>query len=187
MLAGCQPANTPDAVALAFWQALASDDLDAAGRFSIPQSSPLVKSAELPELKHASLKIGEIVINDQKATVETLVTSPQERVATVQTLLVKEGNHWKVDYQGTLDHLQHLPFNGFLKSLENMGGTVNEQLERGLQEFGEEFKKQVDEFGRELQKNFRLRPLSQVKVFKRGFWQAFIISHYTNLHARHPL
>jgi hypothetical protein len=153
LLDGCKPANTPEGIALAFWQALAASDIDKASGYITQQSIPLNKNPELPELKNATLKTGQIVINGQNATVEILVTTEQHPVITLKTFLTKEHNLWKVDYRRTLNHLRQMPFNDFFKGLESFGGVLNEQLEQGLEQLGETLKKQMDEFGRELQKN----------------------------------
>ncbi|MEQ1636295.1 MAG: hypothetical protein ABL903_06355 [Methylococcales bacterium] len=152
ILVACKPANTPEGVALAFWQAMAASDLNKAQENVTKKSIPLTKNPELPELQNTALKTGQIIINDTQATVDIIVTNEQQQNSTLPTFLIKEHGEWKVDYQPTLDNLRQAPFNNFFKSLENIGNTLNKQLEQGLEVFGEELKKQADEFGRELQK-----------------------------------
>ncbi|NOT86454.1 MAG: hypothetical protein HOP02_17105 [Methylococcaceae bacterium] len=141
ILAGCRTANTPDGVALEFWQAMAANDLTAAQEHVTKKSLPLTKNPELPALRNAELKTGQIIINDTQATVAIIATVNQQRSLTLQTFLTKEHNEWKVDYQLTVANLRQAPFNDFFKSLENIGGTLNQQLEQGLEIFGEELKK----------------------------------------------
>lgn len=154
LLIGCKPANSPEGVTLAFWKALAADNMHDAGTLTV-DSKPISKSTAWPELKNASLKTGEIVINDKTAKVETIVTTDQPQPLIIQTFLVQEQGNWKVDYQHTLNNLRLMPLNDFFKSLEKIGGTLNKQLEQGIQQFGEQLKQQVDQFGRELEQHSR--------------------------------
>lgn len=151
--AGCKPDNTPEGVALAFWQALAANDSVTARDYTSNNAPTILNVPALPELHNATLKTGQIILNDASATVDILITHEHKPVITLQTFLIKENNSWKVEYQRTVNNLRQAPFNDFFKSLEDIGETLNQQLEQGLELFGEELKKQVDEFGRELQKN----------------------------------
>lgn len=153
LLTGCKPADTPEDVTVTFWQAMAANDIKSIRAYTLPQTPPITQSLALPELQESTFKTGQIVINHQNATVDTLIASSQHKEITLQTFLVKQGDTWKVDYQRTLNQMRLLPFNDFFKGLEALGGVLNEQLEQGLEQFGQSLKKQLDQFGQELQKN----------------------------------
>jgi len=76
------------------------------------------------------------------------------------TVLLKEHDLWKVDYQRTLNNLLNLPFGELFKSLQAIGNAINKELEqqiplfeKQIKSFSEELIRQLDEFRRNLEKS----------------------------------
>jgi hypothetical protein len=155
LISGCQTPKTPEQVTAAFWTALIQADLETAKKFTTQNSQHLITEEEARE--NSTLNTGKIVINGSHATVETTMIE-EGRTISFNTALLKEGDLWKIDYQQTLTNISAIPFNGIFKSLEEIGETLNEQLEqqmplfeKQIESFGEELKQQLDEFGRYLE------------------------------------
>lgn len=155
ILSGCQ-ATTPEEVTTVFWEALLHGDIESAKKQATQETQPLVSKQQ--PIESSSLRTGQITINGLNATVETIITQ-NDKTLSFNTVLFKENDHWKVDYRQTLINISNEPFNGIIKSLQNLGEIFNKQLEqqmplieKEIESFGEELKRQLDEFGRKLEK-----------------------------------
>lgn len=156
ILSGCQTATTPEEVTTVFWEALMHGDIESAKKQATQETQQLVGKQQ--PIENSSLRTGQITINGLNATVETIITQ-SDKTLSFNTVLFKENDHWKVDYRQTLINISNEPFNGIIKSLQNIGDILNKQLEQQLpliekeiESFGEELKQQLDEFGRNLEK-----------------------------------
>jgi hypothetical protein len=153
---GCQAARTPEEVTMVFWQALAKDQIEIAKSYATQSTRYLVNLQDIE--KYATIKTGQAVINDVDASVETTITRNNKPVS-FNTVLVKEKDGWKVDYQQTRTNIAMIPFDGVVKSLENLGNAFGKQMEqqipiieKEMESIGDELKKQIDEFGKSLEK-----------------------------------
>ncbi|MGR9071581.1 MAG: hypothetical protein ACU833_00800 [Gammaproteobacteria bacterium] len=157
----CLHVKTPDQVALAFWEALLTDDIQTARKYATEESGTLIELPD-PAWKNASPQIGEIRIKDREASVETVIlpkSGPGNDSYTLMTYLVQENDAWKVDYKRTRYSLPGSIFEGLFKSLQNIGETFSReiekempQIEKELESFGEQLREQLDQFGKELEK-----------------------------------
>lgn len=171
-LASCQSPETPDQVALKFWQAMAANDLASAEQYTTSESRPLLQSPE-QKFQGASFAIGQIVIDNDQARVETEARQANDKTTTFTTFLVKEEQQWRVDYRRTRYSLSEDIFNGLFDSLKNIGENLNKQLEQQMPEiekemesFGQELKKQLDSLGEELEKSFPPPPEKKTDPYR---------------------
>lgn len=155
LLLGCQ-AKSPEDVTLQFWQELAQGHLDNARSKATKDSQPVVNIKEIDQ--HSPINIGEAVVEDVNAYVTTTINRNNKPV-TFETILLKEENGWKVDFQQTHTSIAMAPFEGIAKSLQEMGETFSNQLEQQLpviekeiEAFGNELKSEIDKFGQTLKK-----------------------------------
>jgi len=161
LLSGCQAISTPKQVTRAFWEAMAVGDVDAARQYTTEETQHLVTQQQ--NLEDAMLKTGEVLIDGSNATVSTVLTlkKPQlNKDLSFDTILLKENDLWKVDYQRTLNNFLNLPFGDIFKSLRAIGEILNKELEQQaplfeqqIKSFSEELIKQLDEFRRQLEKS----------------------------------
>lgn len=161
MLSGCQAVLTPEQVTLEFWEAMAQGDLESARKHATQETQHLVTKQQ--NLEGASLKTGEVVIDGPNATVSTIMTlkKPENNeYLSFNTVLLKENDLWKVDYQQTLNNLSILPFGELFNSLRAIGDAINKELEqqvplfeKQIKSFSEELIRQLDEFRRNLEKS----------------------------------
>lgn len=161
MLSGCQTVQTPDQVAAAFWEAMAAGDIETARDYATQESRYLVTRQQ--NLADASWKTGKVLIDGGSARVATVLTlqKPENnRILTFDTVLSKEHDLWKVDYQQTLNNLLNQPFGSLFKSLREIGEAINQELEqqiplfeKQLKSFSEELIRQLDQFRRDLEKS----------------------------------
>ncbi|PPK70743.1 uncharacterized protein DUF4878 [Methylobacter tundripaludum] len=160
LLSGCQAALTPEQVATAFWVAMAEGNLDSAREYATQETRHLVTKQQ--NLEEATVKTGAILIDGSNATVATVMTlkKPENnKELSFDTVLSKENDLWKVDYQRTLNNLSNLPFGDIFKSLRAIGETINKELEqqiplfeKQIKSFSDELIRQLDEFRRQLEK-----------------------------------
>jgi hypothetical protein len=155
LLCGCQ-ATTPEEVTTKFWQALAQGQLDAAKAEATVNSQHLVNLKDISQ--HSTIKTGVAVITELNATVETTINRNNKPV-TFDTVLLKEQDRWKVDFQQTHTNIAMMPFDGIVKSLENLGDSLAKELEQAvpqiekeMESMGNALKNQLDEFGKSLKK-----------------------------------
>jgi hypothetical protein len=161
MLSGCQAVSTPEQVTLTFWEAMAQGNLESARKHATQETQHLVTKQQ--NLEGASIKTGEVVIDGPNATVSTSMTlkKPENnKHLSFNTVLLKEHDLWKVDYQQTLNNLSILPFGELFNSLRAIGDTINKELEqqiplfeKQIKSFSEELIRQLDEFRRNLEKS----------------------------------
>jgi hypothetical protein len=159
-LTGCQAALPPEQVTTAFWEAMAEGNLDSARKYSTQETQHLV--AEQKNLEDAVVKTGAVLIDGANATVSTVITlkqSDNSKVLSFDTVLLKEHELWKVDYQRTLNNFLNLPFGDIFKSLQGIGKALNQELgqqiplfENQIKSFSEELIRQLDELRRQLEK-----------------------------------
>lgn len=154
-LYGCEP-TTPEGVTTKFWQALAQGQLDIAKKQATQNSQHLVTLQDIDN--HSTISIGKTSVKNLNAMVETTINR-NNKLVTFNTILLKEQDSWKVDFQQTHTNIAMVPFDGVVKSLEQLGDTVTKeleeavpQIEKEMESFGNELKKQLDEFGRSLKK-----------------------------------
>jgi hypothetical protein len=153
---GCQTGKSPEDVATQFWQFLAQGQLENARKHTTENTQHLVNLQDIDS--QSKIDMGESVIEDEGATVETTISRNKKRV-TFNTVMLKEKDAWKVDYLQTQLNISMLPFGEVIKGLQNLGGAFAKQLEQQLpqiqkemESLGNELKKQVDELGRSLGK-----------------------------------
>ena len=161
MLSGCQVVLSPEQVTLAFWGAMAQSNLESARKHATQETQHLVTKQQ--NLEGASIKTGEVVINGTNAIVSTIMTLKKpknNKLLSFNTVLLKENDQWKVDYQKTLNNLSILPFGELFNSLRAIGDAINKELEqqvpmfeKQIKSFSEELIRQLDEFRRNLEKS----------------------------------
>jgi len=160
LLSGCQTVSTPEQVAEVFWEEMADGDIDSARKYATRETQYLVNSQ--PVLGDATVKTGTALINGFNATVATrmrLKDSESNDDLSFDTVLLKENDQWKVDYQQTLNNLSILPLGDIFRSLRALGETFNKELkqqiplfEKQIRSFSQELIRQLDEFRREMEK-----------------------------------
>jgi hypothetical protein len=155
LLFGCQE-KTPEEVTANFWQALAQSQLAIAKELATSNSKDLINLNDID--KHSPIKTGPVVVDDLNASVETTITRNNKPI-TFNTVLYRENDGWKVDFQQTHTNIAMVPFEGIAKSLQNIGESFTKQLEqtaplieKEMESLGNQLKQQIDEFGKALKK-----------------------------------
>jgi hypothetical protein len=159
LLAACQATveKTPDRVAAAFWQAVISGNLQAAQSHVTDDSQSSLAADQ--GRKYAAVQVGAMTLDGDSATVVTLLTQNNKKIS-FNTVLLKQHDAWKVDYQQTRMNISMIPFQGIVNELQNIGESFGEQLqqqmpliEKGLESFGDQLKRQLEDFNRSLEKS----------------------------------
>ncbi|SEF82710.1 hypothetical protein [Nitrosomonas ureae] len=161
ILNGCQTTLSPEQTTTAFWKAMVNGELESAKKYTARETQALVVKQE--NIMGASLeKTGMIVIDGPNAKVATVVmlkNHENNKTLTFDTVLLKEDDVWKVDYQKTLNNLSILPFGEVINSLRAIGDVINKKLEQQIplfenqvKSFSDELIRQLDEFRHQLEK-----------------------------------
>jgi len=163
-ITACQSTKTAEDITLAFWSAIAENNLELAKKYCSVQSSLLFSSSQHHDFKNTTLNYGKIVIDGDNATVETKIIPDDSNTkeSSFITFLLKENNHWKVDYQRSSKSLENSQlFTDLFKSLNKLSDTVNKELEQQLplieeriKSFEQKFKQKIDDLENEFNKEF---------------------------------
>ncbi len=160
-LSGCESAKTPDQVTRSFWTALIENDLTTAESYVSDDSRTLLAASSHDYSHITSLETGKVIIDGNVASVETTLKSEDTNftLRPFETALVIENELWRIDYRQTRQNMAGTVFDGFFKSLQNLGEKFQNQfekqlplLEKEIESFGEQLEKQLEEFGRQLEK-----------------------------------
>lgn len=160
-LSGCESAKTPDEVTRSFWTALIDNDLATAESYVTDDSRALLTASSHDYSNITSLETGKMIIDGDIASVETILNSEDSslRPRPFETALVIENELWRIDYRRTRQNMAGTVFDGFFKSLQDLGEKFQNQfekqlplLEKEIESFGEQLEKQLEEFGRQLEK-----------------------------------
>ena len=159
LLSGCHAILTPEQVTMVFWEAMAEGNIDSARKYATQETQHLMTKQQ--NLEDATVKTGVILIDGSNATVATVITLQKHennKDLSFDTVLLKENDLWKIDYQRTLNNLSIQPFGDVFKSLRAIGETINKELEQQIplfeqqiKSFSEELIRQLDEFRRQLE------------------------------------
>lgn len=158
---GCQTTLSPEQTTTAFWKAMVNGELETARKYTTLETQDLVIKQE--NIMGASLeKTGVIVIDGPDAKVATMImlkNHESNKPLTFDTVLLKEDDVWKVDYQKTLTNLSILPFGEVINSLRAIGDVINKKLEQQIplfenqvKSFSDELIRQLNEFRHQLEK-----------------------------------
>lgn len=163
-ITACQSTKTAEDITLAFWSAIAENNLELAKKYCSVQSRLLLSSSQHHDFKNTTLNYGKIVIDGDHATVETKIIPDDSNTkeSSFITFLLKEDDHWKVDYQQSSKSLENSQlFTDLFKSLNRLSDTVNKELEQqlplieeGVKSFEREFKQKIDDLKNEFNRSF---------------------------------
>jgi hypothetical protein len=133
----CAPANTPDATARAFWEAMAAGD-DTAVRDHATGAGSRAMDSSQGRWRGVAATFGEIRINGDVATVDTRLTFPDrtgQAPIRLRTVLRRENGRWRVDYTKTMESLpaQHA-LSDLIKELRRFSEQFSGELDRGSSE-----------------------------------------------------
>jgi hypothetical protein len=156
LLYGCEP-STPEGVAAKFWRTLAQGELETAKKQTTQTTQHLVTLKDIDS--HSTVTTGAVTLNDQTNALVTTTINRNKKSVTFNTVLLKEKDSWKVDFDQTHTNIAMVPFDGMVKKLEELGDNFTKGLEESvpliekeMESFGNELKGQLDEFGRSLKK-----------------------------------
>lgn len=123
LIAGCSKPINPDDVTIAFWTALAENNLEKATNYSTEGSAQLFNE----KLRNASVQVGKVKYDCDSATVRTHITLQSAATrSTFKTVLIRdtEQNRWKVDYPRTVGNISDKQFKNVVTSIKETGEVV---------------------------------------------------------------
>ena len=165
LISSCSEAKTPAEVTRLFWDALINNDIETAQKYTTLPSQQQVKIDPDLNINNTVLKIGEIRINDQQATVQTLFVyqkpeaKDQKPDLNINTYLLKDNGMWKVDFQKTTRLLPGKAFRDLMQSLQNLTQSYIKKLEEQaplieekIESLNEQLIEEIEELNRKLEK-----------------------------------
>ncbi|WIO73120.1 DUF4878 domain-containing protein [Porticoccaceae bacterium LTM1] len=155
-LTACSANPTPESVTKQFWQAMAEGDTNRAKELATEDSQRGVSKHEQTEM--TDLLFGDAVIEGDSARVPTAYqrsTAKRDLVMKFDTVLVREDEQWKVEYDASMRSMLANSFNNLGTALqgniEEMGEAVGEVVGEAMTEAAQEFNRALQDFAEEMQ------------------------------------
>ena len=149
ILTGCIANLTPMEVSERFWAAVKDKNANEAKKYII--ASTLSKDATENLLPLDDVYLGRTVIDAERAWVDTtvIIAGDDSFELPLETILLKEGDQWKVDYNATVATLSRgSTVARVLESIVDLSGQFADKLDRSL----EEIQKAIPEVQKEIER-----------------------------------
>lgn len=155
-LSACSRPLPPEDVADRFWRAVTAQSAGKIRRYvrAADRAALAGDPSILPVSSHA---LGRIVIEGDEATVETEVTLDGDHPVTVNvdTVLVREDAHWRVDYEATVDDIStQSELARVIDQIENFGDALKDGIDKSVDEMKRvvpEIEKQISRIESEIE------------------------------------
>lgn len=135
LASACNAVDDPPQIAEAFWTAAKEGDMDLAKSYLAEGGRASIDDAgSAPSV--ATFSLGETAVDGDRATVQTTVAAaaPQEMELAFATVLVREGDVWKVDLDQTTDEMMKSLFGATMGELaKKMGNAVGEAMGEAME------------------------------------------------------
>lgn len=131
LLSGCLGPKTPQAVTLAFWQAVVENHADAVAKYST-LADPKAFAGFGLQWGGFKPELGKIVIEGDQATVETRFAAPagsDKASRHYTTYLVRKAGVWKVDFKTTAQGVHGGALGVLFGRLNQLGGELSKSLD----------------------------------------------------------
>lgn len=147
-LAACSRPLEPQDVADRFWRAVGVQSAAKIRRY-VRAADQEELSGDAKILPISGYELGRIVIDGDVATIDTSVTLAGDEPVTVgiETELVRENGHWRVDYERTVNHIS---MQSDLARVIDQIAVFGDALKDGIDKSVDEMKKVVPEIEKQL-------------------------------------
>ncbi|RTZ63431.1 MAG: hypothetical protein DSZ29_06870 [Aquificaceae bacterium] len=150
-LFGCgSRADSPEAVASNFWQAVIAKDMEKAKSFATWDTVEYLKYLNTNKTHPERFDLGEKMIGEKNAEIAVTLYTKAEGQQSVRipgkTVLVKTEQGWRVDVKNSLGSVVKQTVNNVFDQLNNM-------LQKGVNELDKSFAKSMDELGKNLEES----------------------------------
>ena len=129
-------ADSQMAVAKGFWDAMNAKDLQAVKSYVTKESADKLQVKDTEAPSNCKVSFGNIKIEDDKTIIDTNMQANDgttEFNVQMQTILVKEEGHWKVDADQTMMSM----FGGAMgEMMKGLGQALEEGFKKGFEEMG---------------------------------------------------
>lgn len=159
VLSGCNgKAQTPEAVAGEFWQAVIDQDMEKAKSLATWDTVDYLKYIRSGQLKPERYELGDVMKGDKNASIDTFLYSQKQGQTSVKipgkTVLISTEHGWRVDLAETIgstvqetvgtvfDQLNNLMQQGIQGLDKQLSESLNE-VEKALQQGAEELRKEL--------------------------------------------
>lgn len=162
LLNACGESDSPSAVSKEFWQAVQSKDMESAKEFSTWETVVYLKFLNADTFKPERFELGEEMIGETRAEVETTLYTSKLGESGVKlpgvTVLVKTDKGWRVNVKKSMTSVVKNSANNVFDQLnglmqEGIDGLDN-SLSEALNELGGALDEGAEELKRELNKPF---------------------------------
>ena len=147
-LLGCARPLAPQDVADRFWRAVITQHAAKIRRYVVERDQTMLKDD--PEILPISeFELGRVVIDGDAATIETRITLDGDKPVAlkIDTVLVLEGEHWRVDYATTVNDVStQSQLAQVIGQIEDLGGALKDGIDKSM----DEMKKVLPEIERQL-------------------------------------
>ena len=143
----CSKPGTPQDVAAGFWKSIQSMDVNLLYKNVAKDTVKQYKLDDIPPV--GKVFLGETVIEEDRAWIETSVEmiDKENLEVPMRTVLVSQGEQWKVDYDATV---QSLTLNNEIAELFSHANELGDRFMESFNDVIDEYQKTVPEIEREL-------------------------------------
>ena len=165
---GSKEPETPKEVSTLFWEAVISNNQERAAELTTPASVQQLKSLHNESSELKSVDVGEPVISEGKAIVETTlhgVTEDGESISyPTKTFLAQYDGQWRIEAAQTVTMLSNNSVEDFVRQFSETLSMLGEQLNTAIAQGVEGFSESMEETLPEI--NAQLQELQQSDKFK---------------------
>lgn len=152
-LVSCTNINNPSKVANNFWNALSSKNLEKAKEYAVAGTMDDTNISEEAEMKIISIA-KQARVEDDLAYLPTtieIINNNESKKYEFDTVLAKENNLWKVDFDKTQTSMIGFSVKQFEKSLKEVGKEMGEAMGEAMKEMGKAMGEAMEEMAEKTQ------------------------------------
>ncbi len=153
---GSETADTPEAVAKVFWQAVIDKDMEKAKVLATWDTVDYLKYLNSSKTHPERFDLGETMLGEKSAEIAVILHTSSQGKKSIRipgrTVLVKTEHGWRVDVKKSLGSVIKHTVNNVFDQLNNMMQDGIKELDQSFSESMKEISKGLEEGARELQR-----------------------------------
>lgn len=169
----CHAERPPQEIARKFWDALKVQNIESARKYATVETRSLIDTIPV-QFHNADVSFGKIIIDGNTTTIETTLhihKNGAETTLPIHTVLEKENDVWRVDYQQTMQDLKKTePTSDISKDIQELGKKLSERMDETLGEIKEkipEYQEKLKKLGETASKKMEEAWQRQVSEIRR--------------------
>lgn len=152
-MSGCYAEKSPQEVTQKFWEAVITQDIEKARKYTTRETRDLVDVSSTVQFRGAIITFDKITINGNTTSLGTILRvhkdGAEATIIPLQTVLKRENGEWKVDYRETKESIiEQDAVSDVVKDLQELGKRLSGHMDEAL----EEVKQKIPEYEEKLRR-----------------------------------